>query len=88
MCTLLLCLAGCGGGSGSNSNNSLPFSQATSRELAQICAKESPYATSSVLKAQGVLADEKSGSKPTYLKDIFGTRTFLSSIQTILDTTY
>ena len=68
MCTLLLCLAGCGGGSGSNSNNSLPFSQATSRELAQICSKESPYAISSVLSTQGVLADEKKWIK-AYLSE-------------------
>jgi len=68
MCTLLLCLAGCGGGSGSNSNDPLPVSQATSRELAQICAKDSPYATSSVLSTQGVLADEKKWIK-AYLSE-------------------
>ena len=68
MCTLFLFLAGCGGGSGSNSNDPLPVSQATSRELAQICAKESPYATSSVLSTQGVLADEKKWIK-AYLSE-------------------
>ena len=66
--TLLLCLAGCGGASGSNSNDPLPVSQATSRELAQICAKESPYAISSVLSTQGVLADEKKWIK-AYLSE-------------------
>ena len=68
MCTVLLCLAGCGGGSGSNSTDPLPFSQATSRELAQICAKESPYAIPSVLGKQGVLADEKKWIK-AYLSE-------------------
>jgi C-terminal processing protease CtpA/Prc len=57
ICSLLLCLAGCGG---SSSNNSLPTSQSTSKELAQICAKESPYAAKSSLPSTpGVLADEK-----------------------------
>ena len=68
MCTLLMCLAGCGGGSVSNFNNPLPVSQATSIELAQICAKESPYAISSVLSTQGILADEKKWIK-AYLSE-------------------
>ncbi len=64
MCTLLLCLAGCGGGGGSSSNNPPPVNQATSRELAQICAKENPYAAKSTVPiTQGVLADEKNWIK-------------------------
>jgi hypothetical protein len=61
ICTLLLFLAGCGG---SSSNNPVPASQPTSKELAQICAKESPFAAKSSLPfTQGVLADEKNWIK-------------------------
>ncbi len=60
VCTLLLCLVGCGGGGGSSSNNPPAVTQDTSRALAQICSKESPYAAkSSIPTTQGVLADEK-----------------------------
>ena len=56
MGTLGLLLVGCGGG-GSSQDKPAP---STSRELAQICSKESPYASkSSKPSQQGELADEK-----------------------------
>lgn len=57
---LFLSLSGCGGGGGSSSSNPAPVYQPTSKDLAQICAKENPLAVDA-LKAtrQGVLADEK-----------------------------
>jgi len=59
MCTLGLFLVGCGGGSGGQ-DNSASARPPTSRELAQICTKDSPYAAkSSKPSQQGELADEK-----------------------------
>ena len=59
MCTLGLFLVGCGGGSGGQ-DNSASARPPTSRELAQICTKDSPYAVkSSKPSQQGELADEK-----------------------------
>lgn len=57
---LLLSLSGCGGGGGSSSSNSATAYQPSSKELAQICAKENPLAVNALTATrQGVLADEK-----------------------------
>lgn len=58
VCTYVLFIAGCGGGS--SQDNPAPVNPATSRELAQICAKESPYAAKSSMPSKiGDLTDEK-----------------------------
>ena len=76
--TYVLFIAGCGGGGGSDQENPAPVKQSTSRELAQICAKESSHVAKSFVSSEyGDLTDEKNGLKPTCRKDTFGTKTFL-----------
>jgi len=60
MYLLLLGLSACGGGGSSGAGNTATVAQASSKELAQICAKENPYiANAATATRQGVLADEK-----------------------------
>ena len=57
---VFLSLSGCGGGGSSSSSNPAPVYQPTSKDLAQICAKENPLAVDALTAtSQGVLADEK-----------------------------
>ena len=60
ICTYVLFMTGCGGGGGSGQENPALVKQSTSRELAQICAKESPYVAKSFVSSEyGDLTDEK-----------------------------
>jgi len=60
MFLIALGLSACGGGGSAGSGNTSSVSQATSKELAQICAKENPYAVNASTGTRpGVLADEK-----------------------------
>lgn len=63
---LILTVSGCGGGGsgagggGSSPNEFVPVIPATSKELAQICAKENPLAVNALSATRpGLLADEK-----------------------------